>query len=117
MRCAYRKSHESHRTFRETLRCARCNNLGLMPPSGDANRLHTECTGWPLWFEFGYWTELLLSAFYLTPRSRWALWQYWGVRCKSCDKRESALNRLGRWLYRVMLRNHSSTGVSTSTPK
>ena len=66
-----------------------------MPASGNIDDLYAYCLGWPLWHELGNWLALILSACFITKRSWYWLWR----KPCGCDKRQTALNRLGQWLY------------------
>lgn len=81
--------------------------------------MNRECYGWPSWHELGYWMALVLAACFITKRSWSWLWR----RPCGCEKRQAWLNRfggylrtaaiegwregnrLGRWLYRVMVKH------------
>lgn len=102
MKCEFTASGERHRSGRQTLRCSRCKQLALMPPSGDVNRLVAICRGWPFPHELGHWLSLLLAALWIRKRDYLWLKARLGFKAQcGCDAREKKLNAWGAWLRRV----------------
>lgn len=83
--------------------CQRCRRKLDWTPDGPegvrGNTPSIRCKGWPLSHEFGHWLALLLSAVGLRKRDYLWLKSKLGMKPKcGCDKREEALNNLGRSL-------------------
>lgn len=106
MKCHFVKTTEAHKTGRQIIRCTRCGQNGLMPPSGDVRRLHAACKSFPFWWELGHWFSIFLAAAGITKhRYNWLLARLGLVKPCGCGKRQEQLNSLGakaaRWLYRL----------------
>jgi hypothetical protein len=85
------------------VQCLRCG-LKLHPTPHEHGKIRSECRGTPFWYEFGYWTELVLAVIYLDKR-RW-LWLKGQLRLEpkcGCQQRQAALNTWGEKL-RVILK-------------
>ena len=112
MRCEFEYLGKSgKREGYHAFRCTRfwCGIIGHSPHKsvtidGIERVVGPSCKGLPRWHELGHWAELLLSAFFLTPRSRLAFWQFYGLQCGKCARRESFLNTWGGKLAATLKR-------------
>src|SRR5688572_1687599 len=104
MNCRWENADEPDARGRRHVRCQRCGLYlkGLTPHAFD--RIDSPCTAWPDWWEWGYWTAIMLAAIGVTTgRYDWLRKKLGLVPCK-CPKRVVVLNTWGEralaWLVK-----------------